>query len=1004
MAVGLGLAAVSVFIGAFYAQREREEATAVWKDRLGMTADDRKESVDQWLFERFSDAQIISTMPRAIELLEPEDARKPGSGRSDSRHRFETNLTVFTETHGYRGIYLLREDGEVVGATGAPAGTLFGGLGPLRDAGGPFVRWVSGPDGSSSIAVVCPVRGTEARTGPPTGHVLILADPALQLFPLLRRARGGTESAESLLVRREGDEVVFLSPLRFRGDPPLSLRLATSQPFLAATSAIEGRRAVGEYVDYRGVKVLAATRTIRGSSWALVVKVDEKEAMASAREAVRTAIIGVLGILICLGALGFGVSRAERLRSLGQVARRDAKYRLVTEQANDAIVFFHPSDGRIVESNRAAEALTGYGREELAKMAVTDLVAPDERPRVPGLIAQAMKEGVVAEISMLRKDGTILPIESCAKGCLVDGEELILVTSRDISARKAAVDRILLLNRLLRTNSEIDQLVVRERDEERLLSEACRIVVEHGGLTMAWIGAVDPRTGAHTSVASATAADAHPEEGPKRRDGGLVGGRSNEQAIRERRPILSNDWDSNDGLPSLRDEGRRRNFRATGSFPIPVGDEVRSALSVFARESGLFVPEVVGLLTDLAADIGFGLGAMEKERQRAGAERSLAESEERFRSAFEGAATGMAMLAPDRRVLRANRALREMLGFGPDEPFPVTLSEVTHPDDAEKSSALANSLLSGRASVGSLEKRYLRRDGTVVWAQISSVLLRDEAGDPRNFVVQFQNLTARKRAEAEVAKLSEELEERVRLRTAELAAANRELEAFAYSVSHDLKAPLRAIDSFSQILLDEQGNALDAEGKRILGLVRDGAIRMAKLIDDLLALSRAGRHELRNGPVEMETLFRGALADVLPTQARAGSEVVIHPLPSAVGDASLLRQVATNLLSNAFKFSSKNENRRVEVGSLGGDEGIVYFVKDDGVGFDMKYAGKLFGVFQRLHTPREFEGTGVGLALARRIVERHGGRIWAEGEVGKGATFFFTLGKPPERAGSGQAE
>ncbi len=1000
--VGAVVAAISILIAVSYVSREREEAVALWKHRLEMKADDRKEAIDQWLLERFADVEAVAAFPTTIELVEASVARGTESGRPDSRQHLDAVLVRHTELHGYRGIYVLVEDGVVVAATAPPVITsMVASLGPLRGIRGASERWLAGPGGSSSIAVVYPVRGNEAQTGHPIGHVLILVDPAVQLFPLLRRARGGTESAESLLVRRDGDEVVYLSPLRFRGDPPLSLRLPTSQPFLAATSAIEGRRAVANHVDYRGVRVIAATRAIRGTSWALVVKVDEKEAMASADQAVRTAVLGVLGILVCLGALGFGISRAERLRAFETLVRRDEKYRLVTDQANDAILFLHPSDGRIVESNRAAEALTGYGREELARVTVSELVTRDERPQLPQLIAQSMKEGLVAEISLLRKDGTVVPIEVSAKGTAVAGDEVVLVTFRDISERKAAVERILLLNRLLRTNSEIDNLLVRERDEERLLSEACRIVVEHGGFSMAWIGAFDPQTRTFGAIASASAADAEQEGGPTRDDGGLVGGRSAGQALHERRPVFSNDWDSNDGLPSLREEGRKRRFRATGSFPILVGDEAHAALSVFARESGFFVPDVVKLLTDMAADIGFGLGVIESERQRASTERFLAESEERFRSAFEGAAIGMVLMTPDFRVIRVNRALREMLGYGPDDPFPGTLRELTHPDDTEKSSAFADSFLTGGDSAGLLEKRYLRKDGMVVWVNISAVLLRDEAGAPLSFVGQIQDITGRKRAEEEVRRLTEELEERVRLRTEELTASNRELEAFSYSISHDLKAPLRAIDCFSQILVDEHGKALDAEGKRILGVVRDGATRMAKLIDDLLALSRAGRHEVRKGTVEMNALFRAALADVLPAPPSAGTEVVIHPLPAALGDASLLRQVAMNLLSNAFKFSAKNQDSRVDVGSLGGDEETVYFVRDNGVGFDMRYASKLFGVFQRLHTPREFEGTGVGLALTRRIVERHGGRIWAESEVGKGATFFFTLKKAPEAEGGG---
>ncbi|MDD5248997.1 MAG: ATP-binding protein [Rhodocyclaceae bacterium] len=233
--------------------------------------------------------------------------------------------------------------------------------------------------------------------------------------------------------------------------------------------------------------------------------------------------------------------------------------------------------------------------------------------------------------------------------------------------------------------------------------------------------------------------------------------------------------------------------------------------------------------------------------------------------------------------------------------------------------------------------------------------------------------------------------QRIEDRTAALEQANRELEAFAYSVSHDLRAPLRAIDGFSHILLDDYAGALDDEGKRLLNLVRANTARMGQLIDDMLSFSRMARREMAAMTIDMTQLAREVAAELQAATAGRVLRFDIAPLPPARGDRDMLRQVLVNLLSNAVKFTRPRAEAAIEVGGAVAAEGGIYFVKDNGVGFDMAYADKLFGVFERLHPQQEFEGTGIGLALVKRIVARHGGRVWAEGKEGEGAVFHFSL-------------
>ncbi|MEW5984650.1 MAG: ATP-binding protein [Acidobacteriota bacterium] len=246
-------------------------------------------------------------------------------------------------------------------------------------------------------------------------------------------------------------------------------------------------------------------------------------------------------------------------------------------------------------------------------------------------------------------------------------------------------------------------------------------------------------------------------------------------------------------------------------------------------------------------------------------------------------------------------------------------------------------------------------------------------------------------AQEELRGLYAELEQRVAERTAQLEAANRELEAFSYSVSHDLRAPLRAIDGFTRVLLEDYGTHLDAAGRRICSVISSSARDMGRLIDDLLSFSRVGRAAMAPSTIDMTAMARSIFFEVTTPEMRERIDFTVNPLPPAVGDPSLMRQVWTNLIGNAAKFSSKRDRAVITIRAWNQDGEIVYAVQDNGAGFDKRYVKKLFGVFQRLHSTTEFEGSGVGLAIVQRIVLRHGGRVWADGDIGEGATFCFSM-------------
>jgi PAS domain S-box-containing protein len=286
-----------------------------------------------------------------------------------------------------------------------------------------------------------------------------------------------------------------------------------------------------------------------------------------------------------------------------------------------------------------------------------------------------------------------------------------------------------------------------------------------------------------------------------------------------------------------------------------------------------------------------------------------------------------------------------------------------------------------------------RKNGELYYAQWTITALRDVSGKPAGFLKVARDITERQQYADAISNLNAELEQRVRERTAQLEDANQELEAFSYSVSHDLRAPLRHIDGFVEILQETAGPKLDSENREYLNTISSAARQMGKLIDSLLAFSRLARTPVNKRRLDLNGIVRDVLADMKSEIAERKIDWVIQKLPEVEADPILLKQAFVNLISNAVKYSGSRSRARIEIGTLSNPAEHIIYVRDNGVGFDMRHSDKLFGAFQRLHRNTEFEGTGVGLANVRRIIHRHGGRTWAEGVVDQGATFSFSLPK-----------
>jgi PAS domain S-box-containing protein len=402
-----------------------------------------------------------------------------------------------------------------------------------------------------------------------------------------------------------------------------------------------------------------------------------------------------------------------------------------------------------------------------------------------------------------------------------------------------------------------------------------------------------------------------------------------------------------------------------------------------------FLNEVIGLALSTVMAVGIArIAPIFAERKQA--EDALRES-----VAFQGSlldAIPIPVFYKDRggQYIGFNKSYETFLGVTKDQLIGKSVFDISPPELAKIDHAKDTELIEG-GGMQQYESQVKNTHGVLRDVIFNKAVFADGRGNIGGLIGAMLDITERKQAEAAVLQLNAELEQRVAQRTVELETAVYDLENFNYSASHDLRIPLRAVDGFSKILLDEYSQQLDDEGKRLLRVVRDYTKKMAQLIDDMQEFSRTGRMVMVHTEVDMDELVHEVVAEFKPAAVGRELKLEIHGLPPVCTDRDMMRRVIVNLLSNAIKFTRPKTTALIEVGARSDDNETIYYIKDNGVGFDMQYADKLFGVFQRLHGPTEFEGTGIGLAIVKRIITRLGGRVWAEGKVNEGATIYFAL-------------
>lgn len=379
-----------------------------------------------------------------------------------------------------------------------------------------------------------------------------------------------------------------------------------------------------------------------------------------------------------------------------------------------------------------------------------------------------------------------------------------------------------------------------------------------------------------------------------------------------------------------------------------------------------------------------------QERQQIDA--ALSERDQQFRSTFNQAAVGIAHVSLDGKWLQVNERLCEIVGYSREELLQKTFQDITYPDDLNADLDYVQQMLANQIQTYSMEKRYIRKNGSLIWINLTASLVRTDEGSPKYFISVIEDISQRKRAEAEIQQLNATLEQRVIARTAELAEVNQELRAFTGTISHDLRSPLTTMKGLAQALLEDYGDVLGEEGYTYTQLIWDSAQRMDQLTKDLLSYSRLSQSQIELHPIDLEQLVRQILMQMQPElQANQAQVNVDFPLPEVIGYQTLLSQVLTNLLTNAIKFVAPDVQPSVHVWSETKGDWVRLWIADNGIGIQPEAQEQIFGIFERLHSAEAYPGTGIGLALVRRGVERMGGRVGVESQPGQGSQFWLEL-------------
>jgi PAS domain S-box-containing protein len=848
--------------------------------------------------------------------------------------------------------------------------------------------------GRPYMTLLVPVGSQPAGRQPDPGVIALRIDPSHRLFPRIAVWPTPSPSAETLLLRREGGEVVFLNPPRHGSHRPLTPRIPMDAfPQLPSVRAVSGQVGVAETLDYRGVAVFAAYRNVPGTPWSLVAKVDSKEVYSHLRAQTRDLML-VLGALVLTGASGVSLvwhrrNLAWAQQDLAQEHRRlevEQKYRAFFDQAAVGVAEVDSRSGAFLSVNRRYGDLLGYPESELTGLSIQDVTHPDDLPAQLEAMDR-LRAGEIPDFTLEkryhRKDGSLLWGAVTVSPLRRPGEELRshVAVLQDITTRKVQEAQIQQLHRLYASLSRINQAIVRSETRDQLFGEVCRVLVESGGFGMAWFGVPNPATGFIEPVADHGDTAGYLKSIRVRSDDSPEGRGPTGTALREGRICVSNRFFEDPRTQPWREPARTSGWKSSLAVPLGVLGRVEAVLSVYSDREDRFGEKEVELLQEAARDLSFAVQNLDLASQRRRAEELARRTAAYSRSLIEASLDPLVTIDPAGRITDVNTATEEVTGRSRPELVGSDFADYfTQPAEARN----GYQRVFKEGSVRDYPLEIQHRSGRITPVLYNACVYRNDAGDVEGVFAAARDITQLKEAQA-----------RLDHTVAELQRSNRELEQFAYVASHDLQEPLRSIASFTQLLLRRYGDRLDQDGREFAGFAVEGATRMQAMINDLLAYSRVGTRGNPFQAVDTRRVLEEVTQNLRAALEESGARVTLGDLPVVRGDGRQLAELFQNLLGNAIKFRG-GRTPDIAVTAIPMTGGWLFSVQDNGIGIEHEFFDRIFTVFQKLHGHGEYPGSGIGLAICKKIVERHGGRIWVDSEFGKGSTFHFTI---PDRGG-----
>ncbi|HJW26669.1 MAG TPA: PAS domain S-box protein [Rhodocyclaceae bacterium] len=915
-------------------QRQYEELNAIAHFKATQIAD--------WLAERRWDAALVFSSPFSRrDFSQWLDRRDWLAGE-----RLKARLQSLLVNENYAGVELLDPTGAISLAVGPmhhdPDESTPARLAALSHATEPQLIDLHrhGPDSSVLLAYVMPIAGLDDRQGAPIGYLWLIIDPEQTLYPLIQSWPTPSPSAETLIVRRDGNDILYLNDLRHRPDTAMRLRQPLTDTDLPAARAVLGHEGIFEGHDYRGIEVISFLRAIPGTPWRMVTKVDRSEVFSAIRQIAQITVLASLILLALAALLLWLLWRRQQMAARLQVRQELERIADVSPGVIHSFCLRPDGSTAFPYASPAIQTVYGYGPEQLAADAAPIMarVHPDDAERLTAA-AQASARDLSPWQAEFRYSHPSR------------GE--IWVEEKSVPTRQA--DGTIVWHGFL---SDITE---RKRIEQALRESEARFstVFRDSPLAIS-ISGIDDGLFIEVNDAFLRTFDESRED--------VIGHTSAELGI----------WA--DPADRARIVGA---LKATGT--------VRNAETRFRRRSG----EVLDILysvgkTELDGH-SYLLSMFADVTSLRRAEQALAASRERYRLLFEHMLDGCALgrmryegeVPVDFLCLDVNPAfagqtgVRNLVGKWASEVLPGIRQ-----GNPDLFNAFGRVARSGRSERLETYVPVLQK-----WFSISVF-----STEPEHFAAIFDNITERKQAQLALEAHRQQLEAAVAARTAELVAVNKELQAFTYAASHDLKAPLRGISGFATLLERDYLDRLGEDGARYLEHICRSAARMTNLIDDLLAYARLEQQTQQVRSIDLPEAVHAILAERHEEIRQLGAEVRTEvPEATVRADSHGLAQVLRNLVGNALKYSAKVPHPAVHIGGELRPGWCRLWVRDNGVGFDMAYHDRIFEIFRRLHSSQDFQGTGVGLALVKKAMERMGGRVWAESAPGQGATFYLEL-------------